>query len=208
MGSKGYGRKASALEFMGRYADAVEVYEEGLKIDPTNEQYKDAMANAIKSVNRSERAMPSMFGAPDVFAKLEKGPRTKDFAKDPSFVSTIKLLQANPNAIMQHLSDPRIMSALSVIMGVDVSGGDAPPPPSSGPRTQAWSEDSTPKPAASKKEKTPPKPAKRNPWKCPCRPMRRRPSPSRTRATPPTKPRSSTKRWSCTAKRFLRTVRT
>ena len=33
---------------MGRYADAVEVYEEGLKIDPTNEQYKDAMANAIK----------------------------------------------------------------------------------------------------------------------------------------------------------------
>ena len=33
---------------MGRYADAVEVYEEGLKIDPGNEQYKDAMANAIK----------------------------------------------------------------------------------------------------------------------------------------------------------------
>jgi len=165
--SKGYGRKASALEFMGRYADAVEVYEEGLKIDPTNEQYKDAMANAIKSVNRSERAMPSMFGAPDVFAKLEKDPRTKDFAKDPSFVSTIKLLQANPNAIMQHLSDPRIMSALSVIMGVDVSGGDAPPPPSSGPRAQAWSEDSTPKPAASKKEKTPPKPAKEEPMEVP-----------------------------------------
>ena len=59
------------------------------------------------------------------------------------------------------------MSALSVIMGVDVSGGDAPPPPSSGPRAQAWSEDSTPKPAAPKKEKTPPKPAKEEPMEVP-----------------------------------------
>ena len=66
-----------------------------------------------QSVNRSERAMPSMFGAPDVFAKLEKDPRTKDFAKDPSFVSTIKLLQANPNAIMQHLSDPRFSACIN-----------------------------------------------------------------------------------------------
>jgi len=142
--SKGYGRKASALEFLGRFADAVDVYEEGLKIDPGNEQYKDAMENALKSVNRAERAMPNMFGVADLFTKLENDPRTKDFAKDQSFVDTIKTLQDNPNAIMQHLSDPRVMSALSVIMGVDVSGGDAPPPPPSGVRQQAWEE--TPRP--------------------------------------------------------------
>ena len=51
--------------------------------------------------------MPNMFGAPDLWSKLEKDPRTKDFVKDPSFVSAIKALQTNPNAIMQHLSDPR-----------------------------------------------------------------------------------------------------
>ena len=49
------------------------------------------------------------------------------------------------------------MSAFSVIMDFDVSGGKAPPPPSSGVRTQAWSEDSAPKLAAPKKEPTPPK---------------------------------------------------
>ena len=50
------------------------------------------------------------------------------------------------------------MSALSVIMDFDVSSSEAPPPPSSGLRTQAWSEDSAPKLAAPEKP-TPPKPA-------------------------------------------------
>ena len=36
------------------------------------------------------------------------------------------------------------MTALSVVMGIDVSGGDAPPP--SAPRQQAWGEESTPPP--------------------------------------------------------------
>ena len=63
-----------------------------------------------------------MFGAPDVFAKLEKDPRTKDFAKDPSFVSTIKLLQANPNAIMQHLSDPRFSACINCFVCVYFPG--------------------------------------------------------------------------------------
>ena len=51
------------------------------------------------------------------------------------------------------------MSALSVIMDFDVSSSEAPPPPSSGLRTQAWSEDSAPKLAAPEKKPTPPQPA-------------------------------------------------
>lgn len=145
---KAYSRKASALEFMGRFSDAAEAYGEGLKIDPDNEQFKEAQQNALKSVSGSERAMPNMFGAPDLWSKLEKDPRTKDYVKEPTFVKTIKTLQDNPNAIMNHLSDPRIMSALSVIMGIDVSGGGT-PPRSGGtpPRAQAWGEESTPRPS-------------------------------------------------------------
>lgn len=148
---KGWSRKASALEFLGRYSDALDAYDEGLKVDPENKQLKDGQANAMQNATKSERSMPNMFGAPDLWSKLEKDPRTKDFVKDPSFVATMKTLQANPNAIMTHLSDPRVMSALSVIMGVDVMGGDGPPP--SAPRQQAWGEDAP----APKKEPTPPK---------------------------------------------------
>ena len=60
-----------------------------------------------QSVNRSERAMPSMFDGADLWSKLESDPRTKDFVKDPSFISTINAIKNNPNTIMQHLSDPR-----------------------------------------------------------------------------------------------------
>jgi len=163
---KGWSRKASALEFLGRHSDALEAYEEGLKVDPNNQQLKEGQANAMKNASRGERSMPNMFGAPDLFSKLEKDPRTKDFVNDPSFVATMKTLQSNPNAIMQHLSDPRVMSALSVIMGVDVTGDGAPEPnhpamaerqrQQRAARQQAWGEETT-TPTTTKKEPTPPK---------------------------------------------------
>ena len=45
---QGWTRKATALEFMGRHPDALEAYEEGLKVDPENKQLKDGKANAMK----------------------------------------------------------------------------------------------------------------------------------------------------------------
>jgi len=141
---KGWTRKATALEFMGRHADALEAYEEGLKVDPENKQLKDGKANAMKNTSKSERSLPNMFGSADIWSKLEKDPRTKEFCHDPSFRTVIKNLQDNPGAIMTHLSDPRVMTALSVVMGIDMSGGEAPPP--SAPRQQAWGEESTPPP--------------------------------------------------------------
>ena len=51
--------------------------------------------------------MPDMFGAPDVWTKLENDPKTKELIKDPKFKNIIKELQDNPSAIMQHISDPR-----------------------------------------------------------------------------------------------------
>ena len=50
--TKGYFRKASALEFMGRFIDAADAYNDGLKVDPNNQQYKTAMENAIKVLER------------------------------------------------------------------------------------------------------------------------------------------------------------
>jgi stress-induced-phosphoprotein 1 len=153
---KGWSRKASALEFLGRHADALEAYDEGLKVDPNNQQLNDGKTNALTNVSRSERSMPNMFGVPDLWSKLERDPRTKEFVKDPTFKSTIEALQKNPNEIMKHLSNPKVMAALSVLMGIDVSGGDAPAPPSA-PRQRAWEEaapkkETSPKPAAAPKE--------------------------------------------------------
>ena len=41
---QGYSRKATALNFLRRYSDAVTAYEEALKYDPENQQLKTELA--------------------------------------------------------------------------------------------------------------------------------------------------------------------
>jgi len=156
---KGYVRKAAALEFLGRNADAMEAYEAGLKVDPSNESLKKGKADALANVSKSERHMPEIFpGGSKIWERLEADPKTQSFAKDPDFRAKVDAIQKCPNDIMKHLSDPKIMKALEVMMsaGMPAGGGgggssagasgEAAPPPTK----KAW-EEATPPP----KPKTP-----------------------------------------------------
>lgn len=42
--SKGYSRKGSVLSYLGRHSDAITAYEEGLKLDPSNAQLQEGLA--------------------------------------------------------------------------------------------------------------------------------------------------------------------
>ncbi|KAE8747511.1 hypothetical protein FOCC_FOCC005842, partial [Frankliniella occidentalis] len=69
---KGYSRKGSALAYLGRTDEAIEAYEEGLRIDPTNAQ----LAEGLKEVKAKNPPFPGaglnadLFRSPDLFVKL------------------------------------------------------------------------------------------------------------------------------------------
>ena len=52
--AKGYGRKGAALHGMGRYAEAVKAYEDGLKIEPSLAMLTNGMAEADAAGRGSE----------------------------------------------------------------------------------------------------------------------------------------------------------
>ncbi|XP_038071862.1 stress-induced-phosphoprotein 1-like [Patiria miniata] len=127
---KGYSRKAAALAFLNRYAEAEVTYKEGLDHDANNQQLKDGLEECKKHLTGPAGSQPlnNPFSGPGVMEKLKTDPRTRDFMKDPSYMALLKKLQTDSNALGSSLNDPRMLTTLSVLMGVDLhmAGEDTP----------------------------------------------------------------------------------
>ncbi|XP_074659524.1 stress-induced-phosphoprotein 1-like isoform X2 [Tubulanus polymorphus] len=143
---KGYSRKGAALAFLERYGEAEKVYSEGLKHDPNNQQLQDGLYDMQEKIGRPGNP----FTGPNFIAKLQNDPRTRDFLKDPEFIKKLQSVQNKPDPSL--LQDPRVMTALSVALGVDLNNipdeppqRSSPPPPAQKPQpTSASTEKSEP----------------------------------------------------------------
>lgn len=129
--AKGYNRVASAQHGLGNLDDAKTSYKKALELDPSNAMAKDG----LKSVEDSERARNSqpdmglgaMFSDPNLITNLKNNPKTSELMKDPELVQKVVNMQTNPQAnATQFLSDPRLMTIMATLMGIDM---DAPEPP-------------------------------------------------------------------------------
>lgn len=123
--TKGYGRKGTALYGMEQYDEAVDAYKTGLEKDPNNKSLQDGLAEVERIKQRRNSGGPpggnpmaKMFG-PDMFTKLAADPTTaRLLATDPGFRAKMQKLQSNPNDMNMMLSDPQVMSALGVLLGI------------------------------------------------------------------------------------------
>ncbi len=69
----------------------------------------------------SDRSVPNPFTDPSVEAKLRAHPKTSGYMEDPDFLRKLQSLRLNPNTLVQYMQDPRVMQALGVLMGIDLS---------------------------------------------------------------------------------------
>ena len=56
----------------------------------------------------------------DVWGRLNASESTKDFKNDPEFVKKIEMIQQNPQLAAQFMTDKKVMSAVAVLLGLDV----------------------------------------------------------------------------------------
>jgi len=126
---KGHSRLGAALYGQGDLEGSVEAYNAGLAIDPANETLKAGLEE-VEAVLARQSANPlggmaNMFSSPDVWAKITANPQTRPFLQQPDFVEKMNALQKNPNNLGAHMSDPRIMQVLGVLLGVNVQTPDS-----------------------------------------------------------------------------------
>ncbi|XP_072380099.1 stress-induced-phosphoprotein 1 [Diabrotica undecimpunctata] len=123
--SKAYSRKGAALSYLGRHDEAIATYEKGVEIDPRNAQLTEGLNEVRAQKAKKSRSFPNPFSAPDVIPKLRADPKTRAFLEDPEYLALLAQLQANPQAMGTKLQDPRVLTTLSVLLGVDI-GSDEP----------------------------------------------------------------------------------
>lgn len=99
-------------------------YEAGLQVDPSSDILKKGMAEVEKAMKADGpdpmAQMGQMFSAPGLMTKLENHSKTKEFMKDPNFVAKVKSMQAGGGLRQDMLADPRMLTVLGVLMGIDI----------------------------------------------------------------------------------------
>ena len=129
---KGYGRKGAALFGSGKFEEAKNAYEEGLRIDPTNatcangkkECESKLLKNGGKDDADADEAFNKMWSDPNLLGKLATNPKTRPYLQQEDFMKMLAELQRDPNAMQKHINDPRMMDLLSVVLNVNVMSGE------------------------------------------------------------------------------------
>ncbi|CAG7561356.1 unnamed protein product [Fusarium equiseti] len=125
--AKGWGRKGAALHGQGDLLGANDAYEEGLKLDANNAQLKSGLASVKKAMDAEVgggqdpgAGLGQMFNDPQLMQKLASNPKTSSFLSDPSFMAKLQSIQQNPSNAAEMFSDPRLLTVMGVLMGVDL----------------------------------------------------------------------------------------
>lgn len=134
---KGYSRLGAAYFGLKDWDAAVEAYSKGLSFDPNNAQLMTGLANAQDAFTAANNAatnasssspagsMSGLFSNPQVITRLATNPQTRTLLTQPDFMSMLKEIDSNPDAMQKYLQDDRFQLALQVGLGMSVTTPDA-----------------------------------------------------------------------------------
>lgn len=127
--SKGYNRMGAAHFGLGDLDEAEVNYKKALELDSSNKAAKEGL-DQVKRTQEQRQSQPDLgltklFSDPNLIENLKKNPKTAEMMTDPQLVAKLIGYRQNPNALSQDLfSDPRLMTIMATLMGVDLNMPD------------------------------------------------------------------------------------
>jgi len=105
---KGYLRKANCLIMMKKEEEAINTYQEALKIDPNNGEAKEGVQKAYQAKYGNEANMSREEKA----AKAMKNPEIQAIIQDPIMQQILQQMQQDPSSAQAHMKDPVISAKI------------------------------------------------------------------------------------------------
>lgn len=105
---KGYLRKANCLIMMKKEQEAIDIYNEALKIDPNNGEAKDGIQKAYQAKYGNEANMTREEKAD----KAMKDPEIQAILQDPVMQQILQQMQRDPASAQMHMKDPAISAKI------------------------------------------------------------------------------------------------
>nr|XP_039257434.1 stress-induced-phosphoprotein 1-like [Styela clava] len=120
---KGYSRKGSALQFLGRFEEAKAAFERGLELDADNEMMKKALKECEAELEGPSVSQP--LGNPfanleTIMPRLREDERTRDHVNEEDYMVMLKDLGEDPLNLSKYLTDDRLRLTLSALLGFDL----------------------------------------------------------------------------------------
>lgn len=111
---KGHVRKGGSLEAMKEYSRANDAYKKALEIDPNNSEATDGlrrcMSNTYQNQNNPEEVQRRALNDPEV----------RRIMSDPAMKMILDQCQRDPNALREHIKDPKVASDIQKLMDVGI----------------------------------------------------------------------------------------
>ncbi|CEP61291.1 Hsp90 cochaperone STI1 LALA0_S02e11078g [Lachancea lanzarotensis] len=147
--SKGYNRVGAAQSGLGNLDDAEKNYKKALELDSSNKAAQEGLEH-VQRTQQSRQQQPDLgfgqlFNDPNMIEKLKQNPKTAELMKDPQLVAKVLQFKSNPQAMgTEFLQDPRMMTIMAALLGIDLSmGGENPAGESENPSKKAEASKST-----------------------------------------------------------------
>lgn len=118
--SKGYTRKGAIQFFMKEYDKALETYQQGLKLDPQNQELIDGIRRCVEQINRTNRGDISPEELKERQAKGMQDPEVQNILSDPIMRQVLVDLQENPRSAQEHLKNPQVMNKIQKLISAGI----------------------------------------------------------------------------------------
>ncbi|KAN0032403.1 hypothetical protein ACTFIV_006297 [Dictyostelium citrinum] len=113
---KGYIRKGTALFAMREYQQALEVYDQGLRIEANNPELLDLSRKTVTALTKLQSTQTDE----ERLQQAAKDPEIQNILTDPIMNQILKDMSENPAAAQNHLKNPLIMAKFQKLVNAGI----------------------------------------------------------------------------------------
>ncbi|KNA12705.1 hypothetical protein SOVF_123520 [Spinacia oleracea] len=117
---KGYTRKGAVQFFMKDHEKALETYQEGLKLEPNNQELLDGVKRCVQQINKASRGDLTPEELKERQAKGMQDPEIQNILTDPVMRQVLIDFQENPKSAQDHMKNPMVMNKIQKLVSAGI----------------------------------------------------------------------------------------